>query len=184
VKGWWLGVEQLNNRAASLYLRALLLTGARREELAALKWTAVDFQWRKLTLADKVEDTRVIPLTPCLAQLLATLPRPGAFVFASSGKAGRLTDSRASRAQALKSASIEHLTIHGLRRSFSLQGEAAGAPAGAIAQIMGHKPSATAKGYRPRSMDALRPFAEQIEVHILAQAGVKFDPKAEPGSCG
>jgi integrase len=181
VKGWWLGVEQLNNRAASVYLRALLLTGARREELAALQWTAVDFQWRKLTLADKVEDTRVIPLTPYLAQLLATLPRSGAFVFASSGKAGRLTDTRASHAQALKSASIEHLTIHGLRRSYSLLGEAAGAPAGAIAQIMGHKPSATAEGYRPRSMDALRPFAEQIEAHILAQARVKFDPKAEPG---
>lgn len=181
VKGWWQGVEQLNNRTASIYLRALLLTGARREELAALQWSAVDFQWRKLTLADKVEDTRVIPLTPYLAQLLATLPRSGAFVFASTGKAGRLTDTRASHAQALKSASIEHLTIHGLRRSFSLLGEAAGAPAGAIAQIMGHKPSATAEGYRPRSMDALRPFAEQIEAHILAQAGVKFDPKAEPG---
>lgn len=181
VKGWWKGVEQLNNRAASIYLRALLLTGARREELAALQWSAVDFQWRKLTLADKVDDTRVIPLTPYLAQLLATLPRSGAYVFASAGKAGRLTDTRASHAQALKSAGIEHLTIHGLRRSFSLLGEAGGAPAGAIAQIMGHKPSATAEGYRPRSMDALRPFAEQIEAHILAQAGVKFDPKAQPG---
>lgn len=181
VKGWWKGVEQLNNRTASIYLRALLLTGARREELAALQWPAVDFQWRKLTLADKVEDTRVIPLTPYLAQLLATLPRSGSFVFASTGRAGRLTDTRASHTQALKSAGIEHLTIHGLRRSFSLLGEAAGAPAGAIAQIMGHKPSATAEGYRPRSMDALRPFADQIEAHILKQAGVKFDPKAEPG---
>ncbi len=181
VKGWWRGVEQLHNRTASIYLRALLLTGARREELAALQWSAVDLQWRKLTLADKVEDTRVIPLTPYLAQLLATLPRSRGFVFASASKAGRLTDTRASHAQALKSAGINHLTIHGLRRSFSLLGEAAGAPAGAIAQIMGHKPSATAEGYRPRSMDALRPFAEQIEAHILAQAGVKFDPKAEPG---
>lgn len=181
VKGWWRGVEQLNNRSASVYLRALLLTGARREELASLKWEQLDFQWRKVTLADKVEDTRVIPLTPYLAQLLATLPRSAAFVFASTGKAGRLTDTRSSHGLALKSASIDHLTIHGLRRSFSLLGEAAGAPAGAIAQIMGHKPSATAEGYRPRSMDALRPFAEQIEEHILAQAGVSFDQKAEPG---
>lgn len=181
VKGWWQGVEQLNNRVASVYLRALLLTGARREEMAALRWDAVDFQWRKLTLADKVEDTRVIPLTPYLWQLLAMLPKSGEFVFASTGKAGRLTDTRVSHAQALKSAGIEHLTIHGLRRSFSLLGEAAGAPAGAIAQIMGHKPSATAEGYRPRSIDALRPFAEQIEAHILEEAGVAFDPVAQPG---
>lgn len=181
VSGWWLGTEQLNNRVASVYLRALLLTGARREELAALQWESVDFQWRKLTLADKVEATRIIPLTPYLAELLATLPRPGVFVFASASKAGRLTDARASHALALKSAGIGHLTIHGLRRSFSLLGEAAGAPAGAIAQIMGHKPSATAEGYRPRSVDALRPFAERIEMHILAQAGVQFKAKEELG---
>ncbi len=181
VPGWWAGVEQLSNCTASVYLRALLLTGARREELAALTWANVDFQWRKLTIADKVESTRTIPLTPYLAQLLATLPRLGPFVFASTGKAGRITDARASHAKALQSAAIDGLTIHGLRRSFSLLGEAAGAPAGAIAQVMGHKPSATAEGYRPRSIDALRPFLEQIEAHILALAGVRFDAQAELG---
>lgn len=195
VAGWWAGVEQLGNRAASAYLRALLLTGARREEMAALKWTDLDFQWRKLTLADKVDATRVIPLTDYLAQTLGGLPRINEFVFASTGKAkrisdarastgkaGRISDARASHARALQSAGIAHLTIHGLRRSFSLLGEAAGAPAGAIAQVMGHKPSATAEGYRPRSVDALRPFLAQIESHILDIAGVQFVPQAAPGA--
>ena len=182
VPGWWAGVEQLSNRTASAYLRALLLTGARREELAALTWANVDFQWRKLTIADKVETTRTIPLSPYMAHMLATLPRVGLYVFASTGKAGRITDTRNSHAKALQSAAIEGLTIHGLRRSFSLLGEAAGAPAGAIAQVMGHKPSATAEGYRPRSIDALRPFLEQIEAHILSLAGVQFDAQAAPGA--
>lgn len=181
VPGWWAGVEQLNNRTASAYLRALLLTGARREEMAALKWADVDFQWRKLTIADKVEATRVIPLTPYIAQMLATLPRVNEFVFASAGKVGRIADVRASHSKAMTEAGINHLTIHGLRRSFSLLGEAAGAPAGAIAQVMGHKPSATAEGYRPRSVDALRPYLAQIEAHILEQAGVEFVPSVEPG---
>lgn len=183
--GWWQGIEQLSNRTASVYLRALLLTGARKEELAGLTWANVDFQWRKLTLADKVEQTRTIPLTPYLAQQLATLKRINEFVFASDrrikGETGRISDTRSNHTKALQSAGIEGLTIHGLRRSFSLLGEAAGAPAGAIAQVMGHKPSATAEGYRPRSVDALRPYLERIEAHILQQAGVKFDPKAEPG---
>lgn len=189
VPGWWASVEQLGNRTASVYLRALLLTGARREELAALTWDNVNFRWRKLTLADKVEDTRTIPLTPYLAQLLATLPKVkddkgnrNPHVFASvTGKLGRIADVRASHAKALQEAGIEELTIHGLRRSFSLLGEAAGAPAGAIAQVMGHKPSATAEGYRPRSIDALRPYLEQIEGHILKLAGVQFVPEALPG---
>ena len=182
VPSWWTGVEQLNNRTASVYLRALLLTGARREEMAALKWADVDFQWRKLTLADKVDATRVIPLTPYVSQQLASLSRVNEFVFTSRGKAGRITDTRASHAKALQSAGIDSLTIHGLRRSFSLLGEAAGAPAGAIAQVMGHKPSATAEGYRPRSVDALRPYLAQIEAHILEQAGVLFDAQAAPGA--
>ena len=180
--GWWQGVEQLSNRTASVYLKALVLTGARKEELAGLTWANVDFQWRKLTIADKVEQSRTIPLTPYLAQILATLPRVNSFVFASASKAGRISDTRSSHAKALQSAGIEGLTIHGLRRSFSLLGEAAGAPAGAIAQVMGHKPSATAEGYRPRSVDALRPYLEKIEAHILQQAGIVFDAKAEPGA--
>jgi len=178
--GWWQGVEQLSNRTASVYLKALVLTGARKEELAGLTWEHVDFQWRKLTIADKVEQTRTIPLTPYLAQLLATLPRRNEFVFASA-REGRISDARNSHEKALQSAGIARLTIHGLRRSFSLLGEVAGAPAGAIAQVMGHKPSATAEGYRPRSVDALRPYLERIEAHILEQAGVMFDATVEPG---
>jgi hypothetical protein len=41
---------------------------------------------------------------------------------------------------------------------------------------MGHKPSAIAEGYRPRSIDALRPYLAQIEKFILEKAGVQFDP--------
>lgn len=181
VPGWWAGVEQLGNRTASVYLRALLLTGARREEMAALRWKDIDFQWRTLTIPDKVDQFRTFPLTPFLAQMLATLPRVGEFVFASASKSGRITDARNSHSKALQSAAIVGLSIHGLRRSFALLGEFAGAPAGAIAQVMGHKPSATAEGYKPRSPDALRPYLVQIEAYILKLAGVQFVEDAEPG---
>lgn len=181
VPGWWAGVSSLTNATASAYLRCLLLTGARREELAALKWADIDFRWRKLTIADKVGDTRTLPLGDYLAWLLGSLPRTGEFVFASAAKSGRIADARASHQKALQAAAIDHLTIHGLRRSFALLGESAGAPAGAIAQIMGHRPSATAEGYKPRSIDALRPFMGQIEAHILQLAGVQFTPQDEPG---
>ena len=49
-----------------------------------MKWADVDLQWRKLTLADKVDATRVIPLTPYVAQQLVTLPCTNEFVFAST----------------------------------------------------------------------------------------------------
>ena len=180
--GWFAGADKLGNRTIAIYLKGLLITGSRREELAGLRWADVDFRWNRLTLADKVEATRVIPLTPYLAQHLASLPRINEFVFASNAKGGRITEPRASHAKVMQDAGITTLTIHGLRRSFSLLGEAAGAPAGAIAQVMGHKPSATAEGYRPRSVDALRPYLAQIEAHILERAGVTFDAMAAPGA--
>jgi integrase len=180
--GWFAGVERLENRTMAAYLKGLLLTGARREELAAIKWADVDFRWKKLTIADKVDLTRVIPLTPYMAHLLKPLPRTNDFVFASDGKRGHIADPRASHAKVMADAGIDRLTNHGLRRTFSLAGEAAGVPYGVTAQVMGHKPSGTAEGYRPRSLDVLRPYLEKIEAHILDMAGVVFDAKAAPGA--
>ncbi|RYF59602.1 MAG: site-specific integrase [Comamonadaceae bacterium] len=179
---WFAGIEQLRNRTAAAYLQGLLLTGARREELAALKWSDVDFRWKKLTIADKVGDTRTLPLTPYLASLLIQLPRvrDNLYVFASpSAKAGRISDPRSAHADVLTHAGIGHVTIHGLRRTFALMGEAAGSPAGAIAQVMGHRPGSMSERYKPRSIDHLRPFVEQVEKFIVTTGRVPYDFDAE-----
>jgi len=176
---WFAGARTLLNKTAGAYLQALLLTGARREELAGLKWHDVDFRWKKITLADKVEQTRTIPLSPYLASLVRGLPRVNEYVFASETSAsGRLVDPRRAHLQVLREAGVPHLSLHGLRRSFALFGEAAGAPAGAIAQIMGHKPSAVHEGYKPRSLDLLRPYLAQVERFVLASAGIVFEQPA------
>jgi integrase len=172
---WFAAADKLLNRTAATYLQVLLFIGARRNELATLTWANVDFRWKKLTIADKVDDTRTIPLTPFVAYLLGALPRTNEYVFASTGKLGRIAEPRGALETVLADAAIPHVSIHGLRRTFSLLGEAAGAPAGAIAQIMGHKPSAIAEGYRPRSIDALRPYIAQIEAFILEKAEIQFD---------
>ena len=128
-----------------------------------------------------METTRTIPLTPYLAQLLATLPRVNQFVFASSGKTGRIVDVRASHERVLRAVGIQHLTFHGLRRANKQRGRSV-APHVAVDQIQGHKPSSTADGYAILPIDDLRPFAELIETHILSLAGVQFDAKAAPAA--
>jgi integrase len=189
LEGWFAGVEMLGNRTIATYLKALVLTGARREEMAGLRWDDVDFRWNRLTLADKVNATRIIPLSPYLAQMLVTLPRVAnldgivnPYVFAAKSASGHIVEPRSNLAKVNKHAGVVKLTIHGLRRSFSLLGEAAGAPAGAIAQFMGHSPDSIAEGYRPRSIDALRPYLALIEAHILKEAGIVFDTKAVPAA--
>ena len=99
---WFEHVRKLRNPVHSAYLQALLLTGARREELAPLKWDDVDFQWKSLTIKDKVEGSRTIPLTPFVASLLAALPRRNEWVFSSPAAAsGRLMEPRTGHNKAL-----------------------------------------------------------------------------------
>lgn len=170
---WFSAVRALPNKTAAAYLQALVLTGARREEMGALAWADVDTNARTLTIHDKVNATRTIPLTSHLAKLIEVLPRLNGFVFASpSAKSGHIAEPRSPHEDALKAAKLPHLSIHGLRRSFALLGEAAGAPAGAVAQIMGHQPSATHEGYKPRRIEDLREHAERIEKFILERAGI------------
>lgn len=173
---WFAAVRRLNNPVIAAYLQGLLLTGARREELAGLRWVDVDFQWGSLTIKDKVEGERTIPLTPFLAHLLAALPRRNEWVFSSPTAAnGRIQEPRIAHNKALDAAGLPHVSLHGLRRSFGTLSEWVEMPAGVVAQIQGHKPSATAeKHYRRRPLDLLRKWHTQLEAWILEQAGIAF----------
>ena len=172
---WFGHVRQIGNPVISAYLQTALLTGARREEVAGLQWTDVDFQWKSLTIRDKVEGLRTIPLTPYVAALLAALPRRNEWVFSSLTAAdGRLQEPRIAHKRALVAAGLPDLSLHGLRRSFGTLCEWIETPAGISAQIMGHKPSATAeKHYRHRPLDLLRSWHVKIERWILEQAGIE-----------
>lgn len=179
---WFKAVREMGNAVQSAYLQALLLTGARRRELAALRWEDVDFQWLSMTIRDKVEGERTIPLCPYVAHLLAALPRRNEWVFSSPTSAnGQLAEPTPGHKRALTSAGLPDLTLHGLRRSFGSLAEWTETPAGVVAQVMGHKPSAIAeKHYRRRPLDLLRMWHVKIEGWMLEQAAIDFVPVA-PG---
>jgi len=166
---WFAEVRKIPNPVISAYLQALLLTGARREELAGLQWQDVDFQWQSLTIRDKVDGERTIPLTPFVAVLLAGLPRRNQWVFSSpKAESGRLQEPAIAHRRAVAAAGLPVLTLHGLRRSFGTLCEWVEMPVGISAQIMGHKPSATAeKHYRQRPLDLLRMWHSKAEGWIL-----------------
>lgn len=172
--GWFSAVRQIQNRVISSYLQTLLLTGARREEIAALRWSDVDFRWASMTIKDKVEGQRVIPLTPYVKSLLMPLPRRNEYVFSSpSASSGRIQEPRFQHNKALNVAGIEGLTLHGLRRSFGTLSEWVEVPVGVVAQIMGHKPSATAeRHYKKRPLDLLRMWHCKVEEWILREAEI------------
>ena len=187
LKAWFVAVQALKNRTAAAALQVMLLTGARPGEVLALRWEDVNTKWRGLTIRDKVEGERVIPLTPYVWHLLKPLPRGKGWVFASSVKAeksgGRIDSPNGLHSEACAAAGIDGLTLHGLRRSFASLTEWLEIPAGVVAQIQGHKPSATAeKHYKRRPLDLLRLHHERIEAWMLEQAGIEFTAPAEDAS--
>ncbi|EHQ52911.1 phage integrase family protein [Ectothiorhodospira sp. PHS-1] len=182
LRPWFDAVRKIGNPSHCAYLQCLLLTGARRQELMSLRWEDVDFQWQALTIRDKVEGERVIPLTPYVASLLDALPRRNEWVFSSTtSKSGRMSPCTRVHGLAVQAAGLPHITLHGLRRSFATLAEWLECPVGVVAQIQGHKPSAIAeKHYRRRPLDLLRQWHTKIEAWILTEAGIP-QPQAGAG---
>ena len=180
LRAWFDAVSKLPNEVHKAYLQGLLLTGARANELANLCWADVDFKWQSVTIRDKVEGVRVIPLPPYLASLLSQLPRRNQWVFSSANrnsKTGKISDLRTPHVTALQAAGLPHISLHGLRRSFGTLAEWVECPTGVVAQIQGHKPSAIAeKHYRRRPLDLLRMWHVRIEAWILNEAGLSSEP--------
>ena len=205
---WFAEVKKLSSPVVSNYLQILLLTGARREELATLTWDNVDLRWGSMTMRDKVEGERTIPITPYVGQLLREIktinetppaptrilhgkkievdvanwqPSPWVF-FSKVAEDGRMVEPRIGHNRALAAAGLPALTLHDLRRSFSNMCEWVETPVGISAQIMGHKPSATAeKHYKQRPLDLLRMWHTKIEAWILEQAGIEQPREAAKG---
>ena len=176
---WFAAVLGIDNPVVSAYLQGLLLTGARRTEWQLLKWSDVDFVGQKMTIRDKVSGHRSIPLTPYLASLLSKLPTSPVYVFSSStSQDGYLVGVSKPHANALANAQLAHVSLHGLRRSFSTLSEWLDIPVGVVAQIQGHRPSAIAeKHYKRRPIDVLRMHHEKLEAWMLNEGKVSWKAK-------
>ena len=150
---WFTAVQQLTNPIIAAYLQMMPLTGARPGEVLALRWEVVNTQWKGICICDKVEGTREIAATPYMLHLLATLPRRNEWIFSSPTSATGCL--------------TEWLET----------------PAGVVAQIQGHMPSATAeKHYKVRPLELLRVHHEKIEAWILEQAGIVFTQSNKSGA--
>lgn len=144
---WFKAVQQIQNPVISAALQVMLLTGARPDEV-------LDQKRRTRKAAARGTDA------------------PEGDVLETS-ETGRITKPNTPHTRACAVAGIGGLTLHGLRRSFASLTEWLEIPAGVVAQIQGHKPSATAeKHYKRRPLDLLRLHHERIEAWMPAQAGV------------
>ena len=184
-------ISRLPNRLHASFFLLLILTGARPGELLQLRWDCVSLRWRTLRIRDKEGShgeevgMREVPIGLFAAGILEqlrlsapTFPDGGlrsAYVFygRNMGEDKPMVGPNAVLSELVRQLGLPHLTLHGLRRSYSNFCEWLEWPAGVKAQIMGHKPSATAeRHYTQRPLDLLRRYQDRMESWVLSEAGV------------
>jgi integrase len=135
-------------------VRLLILTGARREEVGAMRWSEIDLEGKIWTLpAGRAKNNveHVVPLSDPALSLIRSLPRIGraAFVFTTTGETAvsgwsnakaNLDDAilEAMREGDPKPEAIPGWTLHDLRRTFATGLAGLGVATPVVEKILNH----------------------------------------------
>lgn len=151
------------NRSSLAIVRLLILTGARRTEIASLRWDYVDFERGALRLPDSKTGAKIIPLGAPALDVLAKLPRSAAstWVFpASRGKGYHLGVTGIWR-KLVKLAGLEGVRIHDLRHGFASFAVADGDSLYLVGKVLGHTQASTTQRYAHLQLDPVRAVADR-----------------------
>ena len=120
-----------------------LNTGMRRGELFDLKWSAVNFDTKTITVAGattKTSDTRHIPMNKETVGVLEAWKKQvseSPYVFPSQG-GGRFEDVKSAWLKLLERAQIQGFRWHDMRHDFASRLVMAGVPLNTVRDLLGH----------------------------------------------
>ncbi len=120
-----------------------LNTGMRRGELFDLKWSAVNFDTKTITVAGvttKTSDTRHIPMNKETIGVLEAWKKQvskSAYVFPGQG-GGRFEDVKSAWLKLLERAQIDGFRWHDMRHDFASRLVMAGVPLNTVRDLLGH----------------------------------------------
>jgi integrase len=162
------------NPASLTIARLLALTGARKNEIAGLRWRYVDFQRSALILPDSKSGAKLIPLgAPALAVLMAwgeQFDHLGGdrYVFpAERGKGFHVGLPKVWRRLRVK-AGLSGVRLHDLRHTHASTGVALNQSLHIVGKILGHRKPETTARYSHLALDPVRAAADQTAQHVAA----------------
>ncbi len=155
----------------------LLLTGARRANVQAMRWTDLDLD-RGLWLIPETESKTGEPLIcilagPAVAILRRRLEESagGEYVFPAASKSGHVEEPKKAWRAVLDRAGIKGVRIHDLRRTLGSWQAATGASLSIIGRALGHKSVTATAVYARLDLDPVRQSVEAATRAILDAAG-------------
>lgn len=127
------------------FVRMLLLTAQRRNEVASMKWADLDLEagtWTVRSEDTKSDRANLVPLSAPALTILDTVPKIGPHVFTSDGEThfSGFSKSKASldKFMSAKGNAIEPWTLHDLRRTAATHMVRLGTPELVVSRILNH----------------------------------------------
>jgi integrase len=156
--------------SAIAIIRLLALTGARKSEIASLRWSEVDFERSYLRLGDSKTGAKVIPIGPPALEILASVPRieSSPFVFPAGAGDSHFQGTDKVWRLVREAAGLPDLRLHDLRHSFASVGLARGDALPVIGAILGHADVKTTSRYAHLADDPVKKAADAISTSVHA----------------
>jgi len=150
-------------------VRLIAMTGLRRDEACALRWSEIDFAGSCLRLESTKTGRSIRPIGKMARDLLQSLPRlSDEWVFPNRSDSGR-ADLKASVAALFDDAGLKDARSHDLRRTFGSVAADEGYSDATIAELLGHsRRGVTQRHYIRRPDAALIAAADRVSAHIAA----------------
>lgn len=155
-------------------VRLWVLTGARRSEIAALKWDEVDLQHSCLRLEDTKTGASIRPLAaPAVALLAAIRKESGSpYVFPATSGEGHFQGTKRVWPKAVALAGLSGVTPHTLRHTLGSSAVSIGETLVMTGAILGHKESRSTQIYAHVQQDpAARAAARAVKPIAAALSG-------------
>jgi integrase len=156
------------DRQAANIIRLLLLTGARRSEVLAMRWNDLNLTdgiWTRPASTTKQKKTHVAPLSAPARQLLSELSESAEasaeFVFPGRW-GGHRTEIRQAWQDLCRAANIKGVRVHDLRHSFASQLASSGFSLPVIGALLGHSQPATTARYAHLFDEVTRQATERV----------------------
>jgi integrase len=158
------------NPSAIAIIRLLAFTGARKSEIAGLRWSEVDLERGYLRLGDSKTGAKIIPIGAPAVEVLSgvSVIEGSPFVFPATSGASRFQGIERVWRKVRAHGGLPKLRLHDLRHSFASVGLARGDALPVIGVILGHADVKTTSRYAHLADDPVRQAADGIAKTVHA----------------
>lgn len=173
-------LESTTNVAIRDYILLSILTGARKNNVLAMRWHDIDFDRMEWRIPDTKNGEPLVVQLPEQAITILNGRRgdDDQWVFPGQGRTGHMQSPKRGVKSILEQAGIDNLRIHDLRRTLGSWQAITGSSLVIIGKSLGHKSVAATQIYARLSEDPVRESVERAAAAMLSASVAPDNPKA------